>query len=101
MPYSLVYGMEVILPIELEVSSLRAIAKVGISEADWLSSRFEELMLFNERRLRALYHIQGYQWRIALAFNKKVEPRDLEEGTMVIKEVQAPVFYPRGKFQPK
>jgi hypothetical protein len=100
-PYSLVYGMEAVLPIELEVPSLRVMAEQGISEAEWISGRFEELMLFDERRLRALYHIQGYQRRIARAFNKKVKPRDLQEGDMVVKEIRAPVFDLRGKFRPK
>ena len=70
-------------------------------EAEWLSTRFEELMLLDERRLRALYHIQGYQRRIARAFNKRVKSRNLEEGDMVTKEIRAPVFDPSGKFRPK
>lgn len=57
-----------------------------------------ELMLFDERRLLALYHVQVYQRRIARAFNKKVKSRDLVERDMVTKEIQAPVFDPRGKF---
>jgi hypothetical protein len=100
-PYSLVYGMEAVLPIELEVPSLRVMIENEINEADWLSDRFSELMLFDERRLRALYHIQGYQRRIARAFNKKVKSRDLIEGDMVVKEIRAPIFDPRGKFRPK
>jgi hypothetical protein len=58
-------------------------------------------MLFDERRLRALYHVQGYQRRIARAFNKKVKSRNLVEGDMVTKEIRAPVFDVRGKFRPK
>ena len=76
-------------------------AESGIDEAEWQNARFEELMLFDERRLKALYHVQGYQRRIARAFNKKVKSRDLQEGDMVLKEIRAPVFDPRGKFRPK
>jgi hypothetical protein len=100
-PFSLVYGMEAVLPIELEVPSLRIITECGLPESEWLSGRFVELMLFDERRLRALYHVQGYQRRIARAFNKKVKSRDLIEGDMVTKEIRAPVFDIRGKFRPK
>ena len=78
-PYSLVYGMEAVLPIELEVPSLRIMAECQILDSDWQQIRFEELMLFDERRLKALYHIQGYQHRIARAFNKKVRSRNLRE----------------------
>jgi len=52
--------MEAILPIKIEVPSLRVMAECQIAEADWQQNRFEELMLFDERRLRALYHVQGY-----------------------------------------
>lgn len=99
-PYSLVYGMEAVLPIEIEVPSLRVLAECQIAEADWQQNRFEELMLFDERRLKALYHIQGYQRRIARAFNKKVKSRNLKEGDLVLKDNQAPIHDPRGKFRP-
>ena len=33
-PYSLVYGMEVILPIEVEIQSLRLLRKVELEEAE-------------------------------------------------------------------
>ncbi|KAI8524816.1 hypothetical protein RHMOL_Rhmol13G0179400 [Rhododendron molle] len=58
-------------------------------------------MLFDEMRLRALYHVQGYQRRIARVLNKKVKSRDLLEGDMVTKEIRAPIFDLRGKFWPK
>ena len=32
--------------------------------------------------------------------NKKVKPRNLKEGDLVLKELRAPVFDPRGKFKP-
>ncbi|XP_058219170.1 uncharacterized protein LOC131329810 [Rhododendron vialii] len=100
-PYSLVYGMEAVLPIKLEVPSLRIMAECGLTESEWFRGRFVELMPFDERRLRALHHVQGYQRRIARAFNKKVKSRDLVEGDMVTKEIRAPVFDPRGKFRLK
>ena len=34
-PYSLVYGMEAMLPIEIEMGSLRVALEQQISEADW------------------------------------------------------------------
>ena len=92
--------MEAVLPIEIEVPSLRVLDECQIAEADWQQSRFEELMLFDERRLKALYHIQGYQRRIARAFNKKVKSRNLKEGDLVLKDNRAPIHDPRGKFKP-
>ena len=71
-----------------------------IAEVDWQQNRFEELMLFNERRLKALYLVQGYQRRIARAFSKKVKSRNLKEGDLVLKDNRAPIHDPRGKFRP-
>ena len=58
-PYSLVYGMEAILPIEMGVRSLRTVLESEISEADWLQSRYDQLCMIDEKRLKTLYHI-GY-----------------------------------------
>ena len=82
--------MEAVLPIEIEEPSLRVFAECLIAEADWQQSWFEELMLFDERRLKTLYHVQGYQRRIAQAFNKKVKSRNLKEGDLVLKDNRAP-----------
>ena len=34
-PYSLVYGMEAVLPVEIEMGSLRVALEQQIPEADW------------------------------------------------------------------
>jgi len=34
-PFSLVYGMEAILPFEVEIPSLRILAESGLEEAEW------------------------------------------------------------------
>lgn len=44
--------------------------------------------------------MQGYQRCVARTFNKRVRPRNLKEGDLVLKEFRAPVFDPRGKFKP-
>ena len=58
-PYSLVYGMKVVLPIEMGVRSLRTILKSEIPKVDWLQSKYDQLCMLDEKRLKALYHIQG------------------------------------------
>ena len=40
-PYSLVYGMEAVLPIEIEMRSLRVTLEQQISETKWAQSRFD------------------------------------------------------------
>ncbi|XP_075633385.1 uncharacterized protein LOC142605843 [Castanea sativa] len=59
-PYSLMYGMEAVLHIEMGVCSLRTVLESEIPEADWLQSRYDQLCMLDEKGLKALYHIQGY-----------------------------------------
>ena len=55
----------------------------------------------DEKRARAQYHAQGYQKRIARAFNKKVRPRNLKEGDLVLKVLRDETFDPEGKIKPR
>ena len=68
-PYSLVYDMEAVFPVEIEMGSLRVALEQQISEAKWVQSRLDQLSLLDERRLRAADHIQAYQRKMARAFN--------------------------------
>ena len=57
-PYSLVYGSEVVLPIEVEIKSLRVLVETKVLEEDWAKVRYEQLALINEKRVKAQYHAQ-------------------------------------------
>ena len=48
--YSLVYGSKVVLPIEVEIQSLRVIVETKFLEIDWMKGRFEQLALIDEKR---------------------------------------------------
>ena len=39
--YSLAYGMEVVLPIKVEIPSLRVLKEVELEEAEWVQARYE------------------------------------------------------------
>ena len=52
-PYSLVYGSEAVLPIEVEIQSLRVLVETNVLEEDWAKERYEQLALINEKRARA------------------------------------------------
>ena len=72
-----------------------------VLEGDWVKARYEQLVFIDEKRARAQYHAQGYQKRIAKAFNKKVKPRNLKEGDLVLKVLRDETFDPRGKMKPR
>ena len=80
---------------------LRVLVEIKVLEEDWMKQRYEQLTLIDEKRARAQYHAQGYQKRIAIAFNKKVKPRNLQRGDLVLKVLRDETFDPRGKMKPR
>ncbi|XP_070003447.1 uncharacterized protein [Nicotiana sylvestris] len=70
-PYLLVYGIEAVVPTEIEIPSLRIVAEVEIEDDEWVKTRLEQLSLIDEKRLAAVCHGQLYQKRMARAYNKK------------------------------
>ena len=84
-PFSLLYGCEAILPIEIEIKSLSVVMEAKTPESEWARKRYNHLMSLDEKRMDALFHTQIYQRRIARAFNKKVKRRKIKAGDMVLK----------------
>ena len=70
-PYSLVYEMEVVLPIEVKIPSLQILKEVELEEAEWVQVRYEQLNLIEEKRMKAICHGQLYQKRMMRAHEKK------------------------------
>ncbi|XP_070040835.1 uncharacterized protein [Nicotiana tomentosiformis] len=94
MPYMLIYGTEAVVPIEVEISSLRVIQETKLDDAEWIRVNQEQLMLIDEKRMDAVCHGWIYQKRMASAFNKRVRPRQLTSGQLHQEEA-------KGKFAPR
>ena len=58
--FSLVYGMEAMLPVEVETPSMRVLLEAKLTEAEWVQSRYDQLNLIEEKRLNAMCHGQLY-----------------------------------------
>ena len=86
MPYSLVYGMEAVLPVEDEIQSMRVLAEAEFPEREWTSQKFEQLALMDEKMMKSLHHMKIYQKRLARAFNKKMNPTKIKRGDLVLKQ---------------
>ena len=79
--------MEVVLPIEVEIPSLRILREVDLKEAEWVQARYEQLNLIEEKRMKAICHGQLYQKRMMRAHDKKIRPRQFQEGELVLKQI--------------
>ncbi|XP_073262690.1 uncharacterized protein [Populus alba] len=60
-PYSLIFGMEAVMPLEVEIPSLRGLIESELEEAEWAKVRYEQLNMISEKRLAAICHHQLYQ----------------------------------------
>jgi hypothetical protein len=89
--------MEAVLPVEVEIPSMRVLMETKLSKGEWCQSRYDQLNLIEENRMTALCHGQLYQKRMKHAFDKKVRPREFREGDLVLKKILS--FQPdsRGK----
>jgi len=97
-PYSLVYGMEAVLPFEVEVPSQRILAESGLEESEWARTCYDQLNLIEGKRLTAMSHGRLYQQRMKNALYKNVRMRKFHEGDLVLKKMSHAVKDNRGKW---
>ncbi|XP_019155716.1 PREDICTED: uncharacterized protein LOC109152471 [Ipomoea nil] len=102
-PYSVVYGVEAVLPLERQIPSLRLAIQEGLTDEDNVKLRLAELEALDEKRLQAQQSLECYQARISRAFNKRVRIRSFQVGDKVL-AVRRPIIITRKtghKFTPK
>ena len=78
--------MYTVIPIEIGVRLLRIVLESEIPKVNWLQSRYDQLCMIDEKRLRK-------------AFDKKERTRDLKLGDLVLKEIRALIQETNGKFK--
>lgn len=93
-PFALVYGVESVLPLELQIPSLRIALQEGLTEDENDKLRLAELEALDEKRLQAQQNLECYQARMSRAFNKKVRPRSFQVGDTVL-AVRRPIITSR------
>ncbi|XP_031127436.1 uncharacterized protein LOC116029524 [Ipomoea triloba] len=102
-PYSLVYGVEAVLPLERQIPSLRLAIQEGLTDEENAKLRLAELEALDEKRLQAQQSLECYQARMSRAFNKRVRTRSFQIGNKVL-AVRRPIIVTRKtghKFTPK
>ncbi|XP_070045882.1 uncharacterized protein [Nicotiana tomentosiformis] len=102
-PYSLVYGVEAILPLECQIPSLRLSIQEGIIDEENTRLRLAELEALDQKRLESQQSLECYQARLFRAFNKRVCPRSFQVGDQVF-AIRKPIITshkPVGKFSSK
>ena len=90
-PYSLAFGVEVVLPLEHQIPSLRLFTQEGLTEEKNARLRLVKLEALHEKRLEAQKNLECYQARLSRAFNKKVPLRCFKVRDQVLM-VRRPIF---------
>lgn len=85
-PYYLIYGMEVVLLIDVKIPSLRVLIEAGLEDNEWVQAHYEQLNMIDAKRLEVICYAQLYQKRIVKAYNKKVWLKELQEGDLVLRK---------------
>ena len=67
--------MEAVLPIEVQIPSLRIIKDAGLNEDEWIQTRLDQLNLVNEKRLTTVCHGQMYQKRMINLLTRRSDVR--------------------------
>jgi hypothetical protein len=99
-PFSLVYGMEAVFPVEVEFPSLRLLTNVELDEAEWVQNRLDLLNLIEENSMTVICHGKLYQKRMKMEFDQKVHPQSYRVGVLILKRVILPQSNPMGKRTP-
>ena len=70
----LVYEMEAVMLLKVEIPSLRVLIDFELEELEWEKVKCEQLNLISEKRIAAICHHQLYQRRMAKSYNKRIRP---------------------------
>jgi hypothetical protein len=85
-PYSLVYGMEAVTPLELVTPSFRIDSYDEERNGEAIAT---DLELVSKIRERAQVRIMEYQKRFKKAFDKTIAPTHFQQGDMILHKVEA------------
>ena len=92
-PFNLVYGSEAVLPLEVQLPSLRIATRLTNPDEN-TQIRLAELEALDEKRLAVQQRLEIYQAQIAGAFNKRVKFRSFKIGDLVL-TVRRPIIVTR------
>ena len=83
-PFALAFGTEVVAPVEVGLKSPRVeFANVEHNE----ESLRLNLDLLEEKREQALKHVEDYQRKTAMYYDRKVRPNSFKPGDLVLKKL--------------
>lgn len=54
--YSLIFEKEAVMPLKVEISSLKVLVEYELKEAEWTKMKYEQLNMISDKRLAVICH---------------------------------------------
>ncbi|GKV01725.1 hypothetical protein SLEP1_g14266 [Rubroshorea leprosula] len=86
-PFTLTYGHDAVLPMELTARSLRIAIQHNLQSGEYDEAMMLELKDLEDTRLTALDRLQAQKLKIAKSYNKRVKGKNLAVGDLVWKAI--------------
>ncbi|CAN6712131.1 unnamed protein product [Malus baccata var. baccata] len=85
--YALTFGQDAVLPMEINVSSVRIQNQFGLHSEEYIEAMCQGIEDLDVARIEALNQIQEGKKVVARAYNKKLKIKSFKEGDLVWKTV--------------
>jgi hypothetical protein len=96
-PFGLLYGQEVVLPIEIGLQNFRVTGQDSLSAKEYHELMMDKIDDIPQSRFKALEEIEREKVKIAKAYNKRVMEKAFQVGDLVWKTI-LPLGTQSGKF---
>ena len=82
-PFSLVYGHDAVLPVEITIESLRVAKQNQPSQVDYESAMMVEMDDLDEAQVAALNSIILQKQKVTKSYNRRIRPKNFAIGVLV------------------
>ena len=82
-PFSMTYGQDAILPMEVVVPSIRVSRKNGLTPQEYSEAMIMELKSTYDRKLQAFNNMLIQKNKVAQTYNKIIKRKSFEVGELV------------------
>ncbi|XP_072081078.1 uncharacterized protein [Arachis hypogaea] len=86
-PYKLVYGHAAVLPLEINLNTLRVSKQSELPVDDYWNAMFDELYELDSERILALDNVIRQKESIARSYNRRIKEKSFKIGELVLKVI--------------
>ncbi|XP_025615831.1 uncharacterized protein [Arachis hypogaea] len=86
-PYKLVYGHDAVLPLEINLNTLRVSKQSSFPVDDYLNAMFDELNELDSKRILALENIFRQKESVSRSYNRRIKEKSFSIGELVLKVI--------------